>query len=130
MRILLDTHVWLWMTAEPERLGPEARALVEDPSNEILLSAASAWEIAVKVGTGKLQLPEPPSTYIPSRMQLGGVTPLPVTVAHAAAVAGLPQHHRDPFDRILVVQSRIEGVPFLTSDPQIDAYDVERIAAS
>lgn len=130
MKILLDTHVWLWMTAEPERLGRDALALVEDPSNEILLSAASAWEIAIKVGIGKLQLPESPSTYIPSRMQAGGVTSLPVTVAHAAAVAGLPHYHRDPFDRILIVQAQIEGVPFLTSDPQIEAYDIERIAAS
>jgi PIN domain nuclease of toxin-antitoxin system len=130
MRVLLDTHVWLWMTAEPERLGPEALALVEDPSNELLLSAASAWEIAIKVGIGKLRLPEPPSTFIPSRMHAGGVTALPITVAHAAAVAGLPPLHRDPFDRILIAQARAEGVPILTSDPQIDAYDVGRIAAS
>ncbi|MDP2956244.1 MAG: type II toxin-antitoxin system VapC family toxin [Longimicrobiales bacterium] len=130
MRILPDTHVWLWMTAEPERLGPDARALLEDASNEILLSAASAWEIAIKVGIGKLRLPERPSSYIPSRMQAGGVAPLPITLAHAAAVAGRPPHHRDPFDRLLVAQARIEGVPLLTSDPQLDAYDVERIAAS
>ena len=130
MRVLLDTHVWLWMTAEPERLGPEALALVEDPSNSLLLSAASAWEIAIKVGIGKLRLPEPPATFIPSRMHSGGVTALAITVAHAAAVAGLPPHHRDPFDRILIAQARAEGVPFLTSDPQINAYDVERIAAS
>ena len=130
MRILLDTHVWLWMTSEPERLSPGALALVEDTANEVLLSAASAWEIAIKVGLGKLHLPEPPSRYIPSRMQAGGVTPLPVTLAHAAAVADLPRHHRDPFDRMLVAQARLEAIPILTSDPQLGAYDVERIAAS
>jgi len=130
MRILLDTHAWLWMNAEPERLSSEALGLVQDLSNELLLSAASAWEIALKVGIGKLVLPEPPSRYIPSRMQAGGVISLPVTVAHAAAVADLPHHHRDPFDRMLVAQAKLEGVPILTSDPQLGAYDVERIDAS
>jgi PIN domain nuclease of toxin-antitoxin system len=130
MRILLDTHAWLWMNAEPERLSPEALELIQDLSNELLLSAASAWEIAIKAALGKLVLPEPPSRYIPSRMQAGGVTSLPVTVAHAAAVADLPRHHRDPFDRMLVAQAKLERVPILTSDPQLDAYDVERIAAS
>ena len=130
MRILLDTHAWLWMNAEPEKLSAGAVELVQDPSNEILLPAASAWEIAIKVGIGKLLLRESPSRYIPSRMQVGGVTPLPVTLAHAAAVADLPRHHRDPLDRVLVAKARLERVPILTSDPQLAAYDVEWIPAS
>ena len=127
---MLDTHVWLWMQAEPEKLGPLARALVEDVNNELLLSAASVWEIAIKVRAGKLRLPEPVSRYVPSRMQSSGVSALAVTHAHAAGVADLPSHHRDPFDRLLVAQALTEGVPILSSDAQLDAYDSERIAAS
>ncbi len=130
MRVLLDTHVWLWMQAEPEKLGPQARALIEDVGNELLLSAASVWEIAIKVGVGKLALPEPVSTYVSSRMQSSGVSALVVSHAHAAGVADLPRHHRDPFDRLLVAQAMSEGVPILSSDAQFDAYDSERISAS
>jgi PIN domain nuclease of toxin-antitoxin system len=130
VRLLLDTHVWLWMQAEPEKLGAQARALVEDGDTELLFSAVSVWEIAIKVGLGKLALPEPVSRYVPSRMQSSGVSPLALTHAHAAAVADLPRHHRDPFDRVLVAQALSEGVPILSSDAQFDAYDSERISAS
>ena len=130
MRLLLDTHVWLWMQAEPEKLGAPARALIEDGGNELLFSAASVWEIAIKVGVGKLHLPEPVSTYVPSRMQSSGVSALAVSHAQAAGVADLPRHHRDPFDRLLVAQAMSEGVPILSSDAQFDAYDSERISAS
>ena len=118
------------MQAEPEKLAPLARELVQDEGNELLFSAASAWEIAIKVRAGRLQLPEPVSRYVPSRMQSSGVEALAVTHAHAAGVADLPDHHRDPFDRLLVAQALIEGVPILSSDAQLDAYDAERIAAS
>jgi PIN domain nuclease of toxin-antitoxin system len=128
--VLLDTHVWLWMQAEPEKLNGPARALVEDEANELLLSSASVWEIAVKVSVGKLRLPEPVPKYIPSRMQSSGVSALTVSHAHAAGVAELPHHHRDPFDRLLVAQALGEGVPILSSDVQFDAYDVERVPAS
>ena len=130
MRVLLDTHVWLWMQAEPEKLGSQARALIEDSANELLLSAASVWEIAIKIGVGKLRLPEPLSTYVPSRMQSSGVSALAVAHAHAAAVADLARHHRDPFDRLLIAQAITEGVPILSSDAQFDAYESERIDAS
>lgn len=130
MRILLDTHVWLWMQAEPEKLGAVARGLIDDQGNELLLSAASVWEIAIKVGSGRLHLPEPVSQYVPSRMQSSGVSALTVTHAHAAGVAGLPDHHRDPFDRLLVAQALAERVPILSSDEQLDVYDSERIGAS
>jgi PIN domain nuclease of toxin-antitoxin system len=130
LKILLDTHVWLWMQAEPQKLGPLARQVVGDAGNELLFSAASVWEIAIKVRVGKLRLPEPVSRYVPSRMQSSGVSALLVTHAHAAAVADLPPHHRDPFDRMLVAQALGEAVPILSSDPQFDAYDCERIAAS
>ena len=106
MKVLLDTHVWLWMQAEPEKLGLLARALIEDEGHDLLFSAASVWEIAVKARAGKLRLPEPVSRYVPSRMQSSGVSALEVNHAHAAGVADLPNHHRDPFDRILVAQAR------------------------
>lgn len=118
------------MQAEPEKLGPLALELIEEGSNELLFSAASAWEIAIKVSAGKLNLPEPVSRYVPSRMQSSGVSGLAVSHAHAAGVAELPNHHRDPFDRLLVAQALAEGVPILSSDTQFDEYDSERIAAS
>jgi PIN domain nuclease of toxin-antitoxin system len=118
------------MQAEPQRLGVQARGLIEDERNELLLSAASVWEIALKVRSGKLDLPEPVSKYVPSRMRSSGVLPLAVTHAHAARVADLPDHHRDPFDRLLVAQAIDEGVAILSSDAQLDAYDSERVPAS
>jgi PIN domain nuclease of toxin-antitoxin system len=118
------------MQAEPERLGSQARSLVEVDGTELLLSAASVWEIAIKVRSGKLSLPEPVATYVPSRMQSSRVSPLVVTHVHAAGVADLPGHHRDPFDRLLVVQALTEGLAILSSDTQLDAYDCERMAAS
>ena len=129
MRVLLDTRVWLWMQAAPHRLGPQAAALVSDTGNDLLLSAASSWEIAIKHALGKLRLPVPPREYVPSRMQASGTGALPITHAHALHVAALPPHHRDPFDRMLVAQASVESIPILTADAQIGRYDVETIAA-
>jgi len=130
MKILLDTHVWLWMQASPRRLGEQATELVTDTSNALLLSAASSWEIAIKYALGRLDLPEPPATYVPDRMRRSGVDGLVVHHAHALAVASLPPHHRDPFDRLLVAQAVIEDLVVLTSDPIFDRYGVERRWAS
>ena len=129
MRVLLDTHVWLWMAAAPERLSPAARALVVAPENELLLSAASAWEIAIKHGLGRLTLPEAPETFVPRVVAQLGVTPLPVHHRHALRVASLPSHHRDPFDRLLVAQAQLEGVPILTADRNFAGYDVPVLPA-
>lgn len=127
MRILLDTHVWLWSLTAPEKLGVEARALLSDQSNTLLLSAASAWEMAIKYALGRLPLPEPPERFVSDRLVRDGVQALPVDLKHALHVATLPDHHRDPFDRLLVAQSQIEDLPLLTPDEQLAAYDV-RIA--
>lgn len=124
MRILLDTHCWLWMQVAPERFSHEARRLIEDPGNELLLSSASSWEIAIKYRLGKLPLPEPPSSYVPSRMRTSGATALPVEHSHALHVAQLPDHHGDPFDRLLVSQAMIERLVLLTDDRQLEPYDV------
>jgi PIN domain nuclease of toxin-antitoxin system len=129
MRILLDTPVWLWMLASPDRLAPSARALLVSAENELLLSAASAWEIAIKHGLGKLTLAAAPAIVVPELMARSGVTALPVLHAHALGVATLPPHHRDPFDRLLIVQAQLERVPVLTADAQFARYDVEVLDA-
>lgn len=130
MRALLDTHVWLWSLTEPNRLNAGARALFTDPGNELLLSAASAWEIAIKFSLGKLPLPEPPAQYVASRMAAQRITPLPISHAHALAVASLPPHHSDPFDRLLVAQSQIEGCHLVTADPRLKPYSFLSIWAA
>lgn len=130
MRILLDTHAWLWLQTTPERLPIRSLELVSDPENELFFSAASSWEIAIKYALGKLPLPEPPGEYVPSRIAASGTSPLPVEHRHALLVASLPHYHRDPFDRLLVAQSRVEGLALLTSDPAFEAYGVDLIPAS
>ena len=124
-RILLDTHCWLWMQVDPERFSSASRRLIEDPDNELLLSAASSWEIAIKYELGKLPLPEPPASYVPGRMQASGTGSLPVEHRHALHVAELPDHHRDPFDRLLVSQAMLERLVLLTADRQLEPYDVQ-----
>lgn len=124
MKLLLDTHVWLWMQAEPERLSSDARVALEDERNELHLSAASAWEIAIKYELGRLTLPEPPASYVPSRLQRQGVVGMPIEHRHAVAVATLPRHHRDPFDRLLIAQAQTETMAIVTVDPAFDSYDI------
>ncbi len=125
MKLLLDTHCWLWMQTAPERLAKPALDAIRDGENELFLSAASSWEIAIKYALGRLPLPVPPAEYVPSRMESSGVLALAVEHRHALATAGLPPHHRDPFDRLLVAQAQIERLTLLTADPQLEAYDVE-----
>lgn len=126
MRFLLDTHIWLWLQSDPEQLPP---ALVERlaTADQVLLSAASTWEIGIKTALGKLELPEEPATYIPDRMSRSGTDPLAVEIPHTLAAAALPAHHRDPFDRLLVAQSRLLDIPLISKDRVLSAYDVEII---
>jgi PIN domain nuclease of toxin-antitoxin system len=127
MKAILDTHVFLWWNMEAPQLSEAVKYIISDGSNEIYLSAASAWEIAIKAARGKLTLPESPERYVISRLALHGFLALPIQLSHALAVYALPDHHRDPFDRLLVAQSRLEGMPILTSDPEICCYDVDTI---
>ncbi|MDR7555458.1 MAG: type II toxin-antitoxin system VapC family toxin [Armatimonadota bacterium] len=129
MKILLDTQCWLWMEAAPERLSAEARRVVQDGAHALYLSAASAWEIAIKHALGKLRLPVAPERYVPSRMRRGRILPLPVQVEHGLRAGRLPPYHRDPFDRLLVAQAQLEGLTILTADPQLAAYEVPLIRA-
>jgi PIN domain nuclease of toxin-antitoxin system len=116
------------MLASPARFSPSTREALENPDNELFLSAASSWEIAIKYSLGRLELPEPPLEFVPSRMVRSGVIGLAVEHRHALAVADLPPHHRDPFDRLLVAQALVESLPILTADPQLSRYGVEILA--
>ena len=129
MRLLVDTQCWLWMAASPDRLSASARAIVGAAEHELLLSAASVWEVAIKHALGKLQLPEPPERYVPSRVTALRMTPLAIEHTHAIRVASLPDRHRDPFDRLLIAQALVEDVPILTADPAFAAYGVRVIEA-
>jgi PIN domain nuclease of toxin-antitoxin system len=127
LKLLLDTHVWLWMLASPERLG-SIRPIIEDAGSELLFSAASSWEIAIKYALGRLQLPEPPATFVPDRIRATGVSAVAVEHRHALEVAELPMHHRDPFDRLLIAQARALGVPLATADNRLTKYQVTLVS--
>jgi PIN domain nuclease of toxin-antitoxin system len=124
LRLLLDTHCWLWMRAEPDRLSEPTRQLLRDPRCELHLSAVSAWEIAIKFAAGKLRLPDPPAAFIAQRIAEDRVAPLPILLTHALRAGELPPHHRDPFDRLLIAQAQIEGLTLLTADRELAQYDV------
>jgi PIN domain nuclease of toxin-antitoxin system len=124
--VLLDTHVFLWADTTPDRLGT-AVDLVADPGTTRMLSAASSWEIAIKHGVGKLPLPEPPADYVPMAMRRLVVEALPIGHVHALHVGTLPDHHRDPFDRVLVAQAQLEGLTILTADQALVDYEVDVI---
>jgi PIN domain nuclease of toxin-antitoxin system len=127
MSALLDTHTFLWWITDDPQLSARARAIIGDADEELFLSAASGWEIAIKARLGKLRLPGDQLGYLAEQLRLNAVDALPVRMIHAFHVANLPDHHRDPFDRMLVAQCQLERLPILTADPQIGKYDVEVI---
>lgn len=122
--LLLDTHVWLWLGSTPERIASATLQQLADRSNSLCLSAASTWEIAIKYRLGKLPLPEPPGLFIPARLLRDQIRIVPVDVLHTTRVADLPDHHSDPFDRMLVAQAQHEGLTFVTADRKLEPYDV------
>ncbi len=127
MRILLDTHVFLWWIMDDARLSTVARQYIEDGRNETIVSAASAWEITIKCQTGKLKLPAKPDQFIAEHLLSNSFSTLPISFSHALHVYDLPGLHRDPFDRILIVQSQLEKLPIITMDEQIKQYEIEAI---
>jgi PIN domain nuclease of toxin-antitoxin system len=127
MRLLLDTHAFLWFIMGSPNLSAGARALIEDGANERFLSAASLWEMAIKVSTGKLTLSAPFDVLITDQLGLNGIETLGIEVAHTSVVSTLPFHHRDPFDRLLVAQAIIEGMPIISVDAAFDSYAVKRL---
>jgi PIN domain nuclease of toxin-antitoxin system len=120
-RLLVDTHVLLWWLADDDALSSTARSAIAEPQNEPPVSVASLWEIAVKRSLGKLSAPDD----LPETITAEGFASLPIRAAHAWHVRDLPLHHRDPFDRLLVAQAQIEGVPVITADAAFGAYGVE-----
>lgn len=130
MKLLLDTHVWLWATSWPERLAPRARDVIEDGANEVFFSVASAWEIAIKYALRKLALPHPPEVYVPEHVARAAMTWLVVKPDHALRVAVLPRHHADPFDRLLVAQAQIEQLVLITADPRFEPYGIDVLRAT
>jgi PIN domain nuclease of toxin-antitoxin system len=126
VKLLLDTHIFLWLQTAPERLGQQLK-LVEDHETELLVSAVTSWEIAIKHGIGRLPLPDPPERYVPDRMKAIGATPLAIEHSAALAVSALPPVHRDPFDRLLVAQARLLDVSILTADPVLGQYPVRTV---
>lgn len=125
MRLLIDTHVMLWWLRDDERLSHRARSILGDGRSELLWSMASSWEIAVKLRTGKLEIDRPLARLFADLVTDQGVEVVPVGHEHCTRLADLPLHHRDPFDRMLVVQAQDAGVPILTVDPKLAAYDIE-----
>jgi len=127
MRTLLDTHTFLWFIAADSKLSTRAEQTIRQGNNELLLSVASAWEIAIKVGLGRLPIPEPLETFIPDQLRINRILLLSIEVAHTFGVARLPLHHRDPFDRLILAQAIAEDLPIVSGDAAFDAYPVQRI---
>jgi PIN domain nuclease of toxin-antitoxin system len=127
MRALLDTHAFLWWVIDSPELSQSARSVIGDSTNELYLSAASGWEIAIKTKLGRLEIAGDPEKLIPEQMVLNAISGLPVQMSHALHVFQLPDLHRDPFDRILIAQARLEEIPIITRDSAISQYDVEII---
>lgn len=121
MKLLLDTHVLLWAAGEPAQLTVSARSLLEDPGNELLFSAASLWEVAIKHGLGRKDF-RVDARLLRRGLLDHGYRELPITSAHAVALEGLPPIHKDPFDRMLIAQALVEGIALLTGDPVVAQY--------
>jgi PIN domain nuclease of toxin-antitoxin system len=127
MRVLLDTHSFLWFAMGSAKLSAKVQTLLEDMGTERLLSAASLWEMAIKVSLGKLILKEPFDVLIPHQLATNGIEVLPIEFSHVAAVVSLPFHHRDPFDRLMIAQAKVEKLQVVGSDQAWDAYGIDRI---
>ena len=126
VRYLLDTHTLLWFITKDEELSNRAHRLILDSSSEILLSIASLWEIAIKVNIGKLVLDKSFNQLFPDELDSCGIDILDITINHFMQVTTLPLHHRDPFDRLIIAQALVEGIPIIGVDSAFDAYDVSR----
>jgi PIN domain nuclease of toxin-antitoxin system len=127
MRVLLDTHIFLWWIDNNKQLSPTARNIIGDGQNELFFSAASGWEIAIKTQIGKLKLPTNLQQFMVEQLRRNAITSLPIQLSHTLHVYTLPLLHRDPFDRLLVAQSQLEDLPILTTDRQIEQYDIQTI---
>ena len=124
MRILLDTHAFLWSVMDDSKLSDRARSIFLDADNELLISAVIGFEIAIKYTLGKLELAEPPRDFIENRIRNNALTQLPISLSHTYRLSHLPLHHRDPFDRMLIAQCQIEDLTLVTHDTKLSLYDI------
>ncbi len=127
MRVLLDTHAFLWWISDSPELSDDAREAIADGRNAPVFSAVSGWEIAIKAGLGKLELPDPPAKFVNEQLSKNDLEVLPIHLRHTLGVYELPDHHRDPFDHLLISQALVERLPILTADPNFSRYPVEAI---
>jgi PIN domain nuclease of toxin-antitoxin system len=127
VRLLLDTHAFLWFLLDDRQLSASARALIEDPANAVAISPASYWEIAIKIGLKKYLLPEPYHVFMEREIANNNFCIVPIEPKHTAVLTTLPLHHRDPFDRLIVAQAMVEKTPLISADPQLDAYPIHRL---
>lgn len=127
MRLLLDTHAFLWFILDDPRLSAKADAVISDPNNGIAISPASFWEIAIKISLGKYSLPEPYQVFMEREIAVNRFSVLPIEPRHTAALTSMPFHHRDPFDRLIIAQASVENVPVISGDAAFDAYGVTRL---
>ena len=124
MNLLLDTHAFLWWVMDDDRLPPGTRTILADPDNHLFLSAVTGWEMAIKSRLGKLKLPQGVERFVPHQIKVNGMEVLPIQMSHALQVASLPDHHHDPFDRLLIAQAQVENMPLVTADSEIEKYHV------
>lgn len=127
MRVLLDTHAFLWFITNDPLLSATARTLIADPNNEILISPASYWETAIKISVGKYPLHAPFEAFITQGIEGNDFEVLPIQPKHTSALTNLPFHHRDPFDRLLVAQAKVEAIEIVSNDAVLDAYGIKRL---
>jgi len=127
MNYLLDTHTFLWFINDDTSLSSTAKALIEDPENTIYLSVASIWEMAIKVSLDKLEMPSPFTDFIDEQLNENTIILLNIKTAHTGVVATLPFHHRDPFDRLIIAQSKVEDIPVIGKDAIFDDYGIKRL---
>ncbi len=124
MKLLLDTHTFLWWITDDPQLSTKARELIGDGHNILYWSAASSWEVSIKYALGRMPLPEAPEQFLPAEIEKNRLESLPIIDAHAFQAGQLPHHHRDPFDRMLVAQAQVESLALLSNDRQLNHYDV------
>lgn len=124
MKLLLDTHAFIWWDSEPTKLSPQVLALCQDSANTLLLSVASVWEMQIKLQLGKLRLDIALAEIVSSQERVNNLTILPITLAHVLALNDLPAYHKDPFDRLLIAQTNVENATLLSNDPQFAQYPV------
>ncbi|HEY9655195.1 MAG TPA: type II toxin-antitoxin system VapC family toxin [Crinalium sp.] len=127
MKLLLDTHTFIWLDSNPSRLSERVRSLLQDPNNTLLLSIVSIWEIQIKTQIGKLQLSIPLAELIESQRQANMIEILPISLSHVLALNHLPPHHKDPFDRLLIAQANLESATFVSQDEILSSYSVQLI---